>query len=219
MKTAKVEKTPVRSIRTLSDNHELVAERRKHTVQMATKVFLKKGYDRTNMLELAKAFNMSTGYFYRYFASKDDIRYMILKYAVDDLGKNLRNKLAEDTDKMAPVPALVEAINTFFAGVDDLQDMYNFNNHVLVELPQEERKIAYDSEIATIELFETLLRRGMESGDFTVSDPRLMAHNIVMAGNAWANRRWYLKRFYTLKQYTEEQTRLVLDAVHAKIPE
>jgi AcrR family transcriptional regulator len=48
---------------------------------MLYKVFTKKGYDRTNMRELAKACEMSAGTLYHYFGSKEEILYSIINSA------------------------------------------------------------------------------------------------------------------------------------------
>ena len=56
----------------------------------------------------------------------------------------------------------------------------------------------------------------MEAGEFQVSKPTLIAHNILICGHDWGLRKWFLEQHYTLEEYTEEQVRLVLELVGAK---
>jgi AcrR family transcriptional regulator len=57
-----------------------VARRRREIVLVSTQVFVKKGYDRTNVRELSGALGMTKGGLYHYIGSKDDILYLILDY-------------------------------------------------------------------------------------------------------------------------------------------
>jgi len=62
-------------------------------------------------------------------------------------------------------------------------------------------------------VFEKLLTRGIEEGEFNIDDPRLIAHDIVVLGHAWALRRWHLRKHWTFKIYVKEQTDAMLRAV------
>jgi hypothetical protein len=83
----------------------------------------------------------------------------------------------------------------------------------MLSLSVRDRKIVYEAESRVVDYYESLLRSGIESGEFRKHDPKLIAHNIVAIANAWANRGWYLKKYYTLDKYTNEQT----DALLAQI--
>jgi hypothetical protein len=101
----------------------------------------------------------------------------------------------------------------YITHVDELQDMYNFNNHTILDLAPEDRHILFDSETTMVEYFETLFKKGQESGIFNSGDMRLVAHNLVVCVNAWANRRWYLRKYYTIEKYTREVTEQILRAM------
>jgi len=62
-------------------------------------------------------------------------------------------------------------------------------------------------------IFEKLLKRGIEEGEFSIDDPKLIAHDIVVLGHAWAFRRWHLRKHWTFKTYVKEQTDAMLRTI------
>jgi AcrR family transcriptional regulator len=189
-------------------NDDLLMKRREEIVLKSSRVFLTKGYDRTSIRELAKALGMTTGGLYRYIGSKDDILSMILEYM--DFQKNYLDYIASITDKLSPVEALKMGIERYYKAVDERHTMYNFLNHVMVNLSPEGRKKVVDSELRTIAYYEDIIKRGMDSGVFIVEDPSYLAHLIVFTGHGWANRSWFLKDKYTIEEYIQKTTDLVL---------
>lgn len=83
-------------------------------------------------------------------------------------------------------------------------------------LTTEQRRYIFESEERVIEFFEKTLVRGMENAQFTIKDPFLVAHAILLTGSAWAHRRWLLRKKYTLKNYTEEIKRQVFKSIGAE---
>lgn len=199
-------------IRSFSRHEALVDERRKQIVKYATKLFVKKGYDRTSVRELASASGMSQGGLYHYIASKEDILQLILDFVTDNQMKRLelyRHTVAN----LSPTQALRQSIEMYLEGVDDVQDLINFVNHVMVNLSQDRRHIVFDSERRVVAYFEHLLRKGIDAGEFKMNNPTVVAHNIVVLGGAWAHRRWFLRSVCPLKEYAREQAEIVLNGI------
>ena len=200
------------TIRTFSSDEALVRERRNHIVRCSTKVFTKKGYDRTNMRELAKACEMSAGALYHYFGSKEEILYSIINNATSQQAGSIEdwaNKLAT----VSPTRALVELMRKFYEWHDDNQDITLFAYQETKNLPGNAQQSIFDSEARILTVFEKLLTRGIEEGEFNIDDPKLIAHDIVVLGHAWALRRWHLRKYWTFKTYVKEQTDAILRTV------
>jgi TetR/AcrR family transcriptional regulator, cholesterol catabolism regulator len=53
----------------------------------------------------------------------------------------------------------------------------------------------------------------MEEGEFNIDDPKLIAHDIVVLGHAWALRRWHLRKHWTFKTYVKEQIDAMLRSI------
>jgi hypothetical protein len=50
----------------------------------------------------------------------------------------------------------------------------------------------------------------MVSGDFHVSDPGLIANNIMVIGHAWALRRWSLQKRWTFDAFVKGETESIM---------
>jgi len=200
------------TIRTFSSDEALVKERRNHIVRCSTKVFTKKGYDRTNMRELAKACEMSAGALYHYFGSKEEILYSIINSATSQQAGSIED-WANELATLSPTIALVELMRRFYEWHDDNQDITLFTYQETKNLPGNARQSIFDSEVRILTVLEKLLTRGMEEGEFNIDDPKLIAHDIVVLGHAWALRRWHLRKHWTFKTYVKEQTDAILKAI------
>jgi AcrR family transcriptional regulator len=200
------------TIRTFSSDEALVKERRNHIVRCSTKVFTKKGYDRTNMRELAKACEMSAGTLYHYFGSKEEILYSIINSATSQQASFMED-CANELATVSPTIALAGLMRKFYEWHDDNQDITLFAYQETKNLPGNARQGIFDSEARILMVFEKLLTRGIEEGEFNIDDPKLIAHDIVVLGHAWALRRWHLRKHWTFKTYIKEQTDAMLRTV------
>jgi AcrR family transcriptional regulator len=202
------------TIRTFSSDEALVSQRRSHIVRCSTKVFTRKGYDRTNMRELAKACDMSAGSLYHYFGSKEEILYSIISSATSEQA-GLMGGWSNELAATPPAIAVMELIRRFYEWHDRNQDITLFIYQETKNLPDIARQSVFDSEARILAVFEKLLTRGVESGEFSIDCPRLIAHNIVVLGHAWALRRWYLRKHWTFETYVKKQTDAILRIVAA----
>jgi AcrR family transcriptional regulator len=192
-------------IRTYSNDEVLISERRKQIIKGATGLYLKKGYDNTSTRELCETVGMSKGALYHYVGSKTDILYLVFQFALADQRKLFENMRIK-TKNLGLRDALSQSIHMYFVNVDEMQDMYNFINHAIVDLPKKDRHIIYDSEKIAIEYFESLIKTESKS----TIDPKFCAHQIVLAANAWAHRRWYLRKYYTIQEYIAREIEYTL---------
>ena len=200
------------TIRTFGSDEALVKERRNHIIRCSTKVFTKKGYDRTNMRELAKACEMSAGTLYHYFGSKEEILYSIINNATSQQAGSMED-CANELATVSPMMALVGLMRKFYEWHDDNQDITLFAYQETKNLPGNARQSIFDSEARILTVFEKLLTRGIEEGEFNIDDPKLIAHDIVVLGHAWALRRWHLRKHWTFKTYVKKQTNAMLRAI------
>jgi AcrR family transcriptional regulator len=202
----------VKQIRTYSGDKALVSERRKYIVNGAAKLFLEHGYQRTSTRQLTETLGISKGALYNYIGSKEDILYLVIQFSAENQ-KKLIAKMRKQTKDLSSIDTLKESIKIYFSNVDELQDVYNFNNHAIVDLTRNDRHVLFDSESMMVEYFVQLLKAGVERSEFEISDPIIVAHDIVLAANAWANRRWYLLKHYTFGTYIEHVLNYTLKAI------
>lgn len=200
------------AIRTFSRDKDLVKKRRSHITRCAIRAFTKKGYGRTNMREIAEACEMSFGTLYHYFGSKEEILYSIINSATSQQVGYIED-CANDLATISPTIALVELMREFYEWHNDNQDTTLFAYQETKNLPGNARQSIFDSEARILTVFEKLLTRGIEAGEFSSDDLKLIAHDIVVLGHAWAFRRWYLKKYWTFEAYVKKQTDAILKAV------
>ena len=198
------------------DINDVVEDRRdkvrKDIILLASKLFIKKGYDRTSLRELAKAFGLSKGGLYHYIGSKEDILHMIIEFMSS--GENhFLEEMKERAINLSTTEAVRYSIGRSIKFVDEYQDMYIFISHISVNLSRSERQNLFKAFTHIAEYWEDLLMRGAEAGEFTVEDPKSIVFFIMHLDSAWAHRRWYLRKHYTLEQYTQ----LVIDLVLSQL--
>ena len=196
-------------IRTFSNNEALVQERRDYIVLHSTKLLTKKGYENTNMREVAKACQLGTGTLYHYFGSKEEILYYLIDKATAEQLEYLEN-CARDIENTPPTSALKQFVEKYFKWHDDRQDITLFVYQETKNLPRNAQQEIINSENRIHGILESFLKKGVESGEFHIDDPSLLAHNIMVLAHAWSFRRWYLRKRWTLQTYTSLQFDLIL---------
>lgn len=205
------------TIRTFSESDDLVRKRRDHIRVCATALFVKKPYGTCNMREILKACGMSKGGLYYYVGSKEDIRRLILKHASEahvEVHLAIRAKIAG----LCCTDAIREAIRLLTEWMDVYQDEMIVMNHEVGNLSREEREPLLESERRNVGLFEEILTRGCDAGDFEIDDTRVLAHTTYLAVRAWADRRWYLRKLYALPEYAESVAKMTISAAGKGIP-
>lgn len=200
-------------------SEDLVKERRdkvrKDIILLASKLFIKKGYDRTSLRELAEAFGLSKGGLYHYIGSKEDILRMIIEFTTSEENQYLC-EMKKHTASLSPTEAIRESIERSLKFNDEFQDMYIFISHISVNLSRSDRQYMFEAYYSLVEYWENLLSLGIESGEFIAEDPRLIAFLIIHMDSAWVQRRWYLRKLYTLEEYTQLVTDIVLSKLCTK---
>lgn len=186
--------------------------RRQQIVKAATKLFAKEGYLKTTVREIARASGITVGTLYHYFSSKNDILSLIQEEASAGID-NFIQETEEALSQLGPTEALRLAIRRYFSMVNDSQDLFLFWYHETRSLqPAQQEQLLHHDELLG-ETFRRILDAGCQSGEFKQHDTTLTAHDIIVLGDMWAFRRWFLRKHYTFAQYTAEQTDLVLSAI------
>ena len=201
------------SIRTYSRDKELVNLRREQIARAAALLFVKKGYDKASIREIAKGCRMSIGTLYHYVGSKDDILSLVVEFIMTL--EALFGEYVSSYKTLPPTEALQKAIENYYRGIDDIQDMVLLAYQESKNLQQKVRERTFEQEISIIKVFEEILSRGCETGEFKVNDITLVANNIVIIGDTWAFRRWLLAKRYTLEEYIRKQTNIIIEGIRS----
>ena len=190
----------------------LATERRRQILRGAASLFIRKGYLNTSVRDIAGELGMNVATLYHYVGSKNGILGLFHEYTMNAIDF-FTKKYQAVIESMEPQRALKYAVREYLKWVEEYQDLTVFWYQEAKNLSPAQFKALKMQEECTIEIFQTILERGVGSGKFKVKDPAMAANNIVVLCDMWAFRRWLLKERYTLEQYIKEQTDLIMAQV------
>ena len=199
-----------KDIPTQIKNPELVERRRRQIADAAVRLFIVNGFEKTTTRQIARAARLSIGSLYEYFATKEDVLYLVL----DSLYIEIENATTLAISKSrSGKEALVELIRQYLHVCNRLNDYMLLLYQETHMLPKEWRKRVLRNETNITQIFETVLRDIFNANDLAHLDKsyiHLTAHNISVLGHMWTFRRWALARVYTIEDYIKYQTEFIL---------
>lgn len=199
-----------RDIPTQVKNPELVDRRRRQIADAAVQLFIEKGFHKTTTRQIAGAAGFSIGSLYEYFASKEDILYLVCESIHAEVERGVTMAMSQATGGQ---DALSAVIREYFKVCDRMSDFILLIYQETQSLPIQWQKRVLENELRITGLFIEALARIASTGELPNLDDRsleLTAHNIVVLGHMWTFRRWFLTRHYSIEDYINLQTKLIL---------
>jgi AcrR family transcriptional regulator len=199
-----------KDIPTQVKNPDLVERRRRQIAAAAVKLFIEKGFHKTTTRQIAQASQFSIGALYEYFASKEDILYMVCESIHAEVERGVTEAMSRASGGR---DALEAVIREYFRVCDRMSDFILLIYKETQSLPDQWQKRVLENELRITGLFVESLARIAASGELPNLDERsieLAAHNIAVLGHMWTFRRWYLARHYSLESYIKLQTEFIL---------
>lgn len=195
-------------------NPDLVARRRKQIADAAVKLFIVKGFEKTTTRQIAKASRLSIGSLYEYFATKEDVLYLVLDSIYIEIENAIRLALSKSA---GGEETLVELIRQYLMACHRLSDYMLLLYQETHNLPKEWRNRVLKSDLNITQAFEKVIQGIFTREDYGNTSPafiHLTAHNIVVFGHMWTFRRWALAREHSLEDFIQYQTELILALIH-----
>ncbi len=205
-----------KDIPTQVKNPELVHRRRRQIADAAVQLFIEKGFHKTTTRQIAGAAGFSIGSLYEYFASKEDILYLVCESIHAEVERGVTMVMSKATGGQN---ALGAVIREYFKVCDRMSDFILLIYQETQSLPTQWQKRVLENELRITGLFIEALARIASTGELPNLDERsleLTAHNIVVLGHMWTFRRWYLTRHYSIEDYINLQTKLILEMCSKK---
>jgi AcrR family transcriptional regulator len=201
-------------IRTYVNNEKLVQAKRRHIADCAAKLFAKQGFDATSLREISNACSMPLGSIYNYISTKEDILHFICESASDNW-KQILQEIVTNYKDGSVTDLLRFCFERWLQYADEMQDENMFFDREIRHFSSEDRRTLLQSQAAIIFFFEGLLQRGIDSGEFKIDSPVCVAHNILMAGINWGQRRWFLRPRFKLDEYAKIQGDMIINSIRA----
>lgn len=193
-------------------NEELINVRRQELVNAAVKLFVKKGFHKTTVREIAKEFGMSMGALYDYIRTKEDILFLVC----DHIFKSVSDKLQVSAGgKENAKEKLKNAIRDYFIIIDSIQDYTLLLYQETKSLNRKDRNYVLSAEMELTKIFENILAQGIKEKTFNIDKhtAKIVANNIMVQGQMWSFRRWVAQKNYSLNNYIQIQTDLIINAI------
>ncbi len=178
----------------------VLAQRRGELVEVATSLFLERGYHKTSIRDIARACPFNLAALYTYVSSKQDILYLVAQQLVSEIVKALQPAALNHLD---PVEGLRLAFETYCQVVD----------REIESLPKHARDPILASVQSLIEIFRGLIERAIETGEVRNVDSRLLALDLMVSAHMWALHGRFLRSHLDLKAFADEQSRILFHGV------
>lgn len=190
----------------------LINQKREHIAGKSVELFVKKGYHQTTVREIAKASGMSMGALYDYISTKEDILFLVCDHIHTAVSTKLTASITSDQDSLQN---LKDAICEYYTIIDELQNYMLLLYQETKSLNINSRKYIYSAELELTNIFADILKKCIEEKSINLknSEAMLVAHNIMVAGQMWAFRRWALSSDLKLKTYIKRQTDIILNGI------
>jgi len=189
---------------------DLLAQRRAEMIDVATQLFLKNGFHKTSIREIARACSFNVASLYMYVSSKEDILFLVAQHLMNE-----KNRALGDV-RSVKVSAR-QAFELAFGRYCEIIDRYRPHVKLLYRemdvLPNDRQRIVLESEIAIQNLFREIIEDGIEAGEFRPVNAALAAQDAVFMAHMWSLKHWSLKKLIGFEQFVEDQLELLLGSL------
>jgi AcrR family transcriptional regulator len=154
------------------------AEQRLRIVATAERLFRELGFQKTTVADIARELRMSSANVYRFFGAKSEIHVAVVRQLMGEVEAAAQKVAYGPGTASERLRALVLCNETMNAG----RYLADRKLHDMVEAALVEHWPTIDEHIDRIDaLIESVIRAGMESGEFAKGDVRLAAKLVHMA--------------------------------------
>jgi len=193
---------------------------RDRILQAALALFLRNGFARTGVREIAALSEVSAGSVFNHFESKEDVLYCLISEmqysvapAIQAAADACRSKI--DDPSQSVEASLLALVRQYIVAVD------TWHRHIVLSvqearwLPRERLAEVVEIERRMRDSLAEILRAGVEREEFTGGDLRFRAHLIQTVLQSWATRRWALEDLDDVDAFLPKAERAVIAVLRA----
>jgi AcrR family transcriptional regulator len=189
-------------IPTTVKNPQRVAHRRTELIEVATKMFLERGFHNTSIRDIVRACSFNIASLYMYVSSKEDILYLV--------AQDLMNTIASELSETVLVPdspkrSLEIGFASYCRIADRLRRPIRLLYREVAFLPPDRRAKVLGTVSDVISYFEKIVKEGIEMGVFRDVTPRLVALDIMLIAHMIALHTREVRQIIGLDGYIEFQ--------------
>jgi AcrR family transcriptional regulator len=202
----------IANIPTTIKNPERVAHRRSELIEVATKLFLERGFHNTSIRDIVRACSFNIASLYMYVSSKEDILYLVAQ----DLMNNIARELDETALASGSARELLEhGFSNYCRIADRLRRPIRLLYREVGFLPEERRTNVLSTVADVVSFFERIVRLGIETGEFRNMNPRMAALDITVLCHTIALHTREVRELTNLNEYIAYQLEMLLAGLNA----
>jgi AcrR family transcriptional regulator len=164
----------------------MAIDRKQQIYSTARSLFHERGYQATTVRDIAGRLNMQAGSLYAHIESKEDVLWEIVNKAADQFLAAAEPVVASN---LPPADKLRKLVSAHVRVVADNLAESSIFLHEWKYLGEERRQAVIERRRHYEHLFRQVIEQGIESGDFTPTDPK-MATRLVLSAVNWLPQ-WY----------------------------
>jgi TetR/AcrR family transcriptional regulator, cholesterol catabolism regulator len=206
-----------KKIPTTIKNPDLVAQRRQEIIDVATRLFLDRGFHNTSIRDIARACPFNLASLYMYITSKEDILFLVAQQLIDE---KARAMAAVEMFEDDPATSFRTALQSYCRIVHKYRPHIRLLYRELDVLPPERREIVMSSLHTVTDVFEGIVRNGIAKGVFADVDPKLVALNALFLCHLWSMHARALRTIAAdIDTFFELQCKIMLSGLLARAGE
>jgi TetR/AcrR family transcriptional regulator, cholesterol catabolism regulator len=201
------------NIPTTIKNPERVAHRRQELIEVATKLFLERGFHNTSIRDIVRACSFNIASLYMYVSSKEDILYLVAQ----DLMNNIARELGETALVSGSArDALEHGFSSYCRIADRLRRPIRLLYREVGFLPEASRSKVLGTVADVVSYFERIVQQGIETREFRNVNPRMAALHIMVLCHTIALHTREVRELTTLNQYIDYQLTMLCGGLMAE---
>ena len=185
-------------VKSIVEDAELVAKRRRQMVAAAIKLFCREGFHSTTVKDIARVAGVSAGLIYQYMQDKQDLLFLALSHIVETNKQEIPAALQGVED---PVLRLLTAVDAYARVMDANREAVMLTYRESKSLTRDYKQVLKAMEMETNELISTCIERCMHAGYLKKANVELLTYHLVVVSHAWALKYWRLRSITTIDEY------------------
>jgi AcrR family transcriptional regulator len=203
-----------RKVPTTVKDEELVAQRRGEIINVATRLFLSRGFHKTSIRDIARACPFNLASLYMYVSSKEDILFLVAQQLIEEKARAMAEVQMLEDD---PAESFRTALRSYCRIVHSYRPHIRLLYRELDVLTPERREIVMASLSTVTDVFEKIMRKGVEKGVFGDINPKLVALNALFMCHLWSMHARALRAItLDINEFFDMQSQLMLQGLLAR---
>lgn len=203
-------------IPTTIKDQDLVALRRSEIIDVATRLFLERGFHKTSIRDIARACPFNLASLYMYVTSKEDILFLVAQQLIEEKARAMAAVEMLDDN---PVESFRTALRSYCRIVQDYRPHIRLLYRELDVLSPDRREIVMASLSTVTDVFEKIVRKGIETGVFANVEPKLVALNALFMCHLWSMHARALRNItLDINDFFDMQCKIILQGMLTREP-